>query len=131
MEGLIRRQKYTDATDLSLKHAVLGYRPEDISGHLENIVFTELLYRGYDVYVGDYNGKEIDIVAEKTGKRMYVQCCTSISNESTMKREFGNLEHIDDSFPKYVVMMEPGPYSGITDKGIVCCGLKEFLEERV
>lgn len=127
---LENKRKYY-AADLSLKHAVLGYRPEDISGHLENIVFTELLYRGYDVYVGDYNGKEIDIVAEKTGERMYVQCCTSISNESTMKREFGNLEHIDDSFPKYVVMMEPGPYSGITDKGIICCGLKEFLEERV
>ena len=68
MEGLIRRQKYTNAADLSLKHAVLGYRPEDISGHLENIVFTELLYRGYNVYVGNYNGKEIDIVAKKPGK---------------------------------------------------------------
>lgn len=117
------------ATDLGLKHSLLGYRPEDISGHMENILFIELMYRGYEVYVGDYNGKEIDLVAIKDGSRLYIQACSSIDSQKTFDREFGNLAKIPDSFPKYVVMMEPGAYRGVTDTGIICCSLVEFLEK--
>ncbi|MFA6664921.1 MAG: hypothetical protein WCS21_11490, partial [Lachnospiraceae bacterium] len=63
--------------------------------------------------------------------RIYIQACQAIQSEETMRREFGNLESIRDSFPKYVVMMEPGVYEGVTDKGIVCCGLKEFLSDDI
>ncbi|MGD9706710.1 MAG: ATP-binding protein [Candidatus Delongbacteria bacterium] len=118
-------------TDLGIKHALIGYRPEDTPGHMENMIFTELLGRGYEVYVGDSEGKEIDFVAERNGDRMYIQACQAIQSEETMGREFGNLESIRDSFPKYVVMMEPGVYEGVTDKGIVCCGLKEFLSDDI
>ena len=124
---LENKHKYY-ATDLGLKHAMLGYRPEDVSGHLENIIFTEMMYRGYEVYVGDYNGKEIDIVAEKDGSRVYIQACSEIESNSTFEREFGNLSKVPDSFPKYVVMMNPGVYRGVTDDGIICCSLKDFLE---
>lgn len=125
---LENKHKYY-ATDLGLKHSLLGYRPEDISGHMENILFTELMYRGYEVYVGDYNGKEIDLVAIKDGSRLYIQACSLIDSQKTFDREFGNLAKIPDSFPKYVVMMEPGAYRGVTDTGIICCSLEEFLEK--
>ena len=125
---LENKHKYY-ATDLGLKHSLLGYRPEDISGHMENILFIELMYRGYEVYVGDYNGKEIDLVAIKDGSRLYIQACSSIDSQKTFDREFGNLAKIPDSFPKYVVMMEPGVYRGVTDTGISCCSLVEFLEK--
>lgn len=121
------KRKYY-AADLGLKHAELGYRPEDVPGHLENVLFRELKFRGYNTYVGDVGGKEIDLVAEKGGRKVYVQACTGIANDKTMEREFGNLESIRDSFPKYVVMTEPGPNKGITGTGIVCCSLKDFLE---
>ena len=125
---LENKHKYY-ATDLGLKHSLLGYRPEDISGHMENILFIELMYRGYEVYVGDYNGKEIDLVAIKDGSRLYIQACSSIDSQKTFDREFGNLAKIPDSFPKYVVMMEPGAYRGVTDTGLICCSLVEFLEK--
>uniref|UniRef100_UPI0037DD1015 ATP-binding protein n=1 Tax=Candidatus Methanarcanum hacksteinii TaxID=2911857 RepID=UPI0037DD1015 len=125
---LENKHKYY-ATDLGLKHSLLGYRPEDISGHMENILFIELMYRGYEVYVGDYNGKDIDLVAIKDGSRLYIQACSSIDSQKTFDREFGNLAKIPDSFPKYVVMMEPGVYRGVTDTGIICCSLVEFLEK--
>jgi hypothetical protein len=124
---LTSRYKYY-LTDLGIKHMLLGYRPEDTPGHMENIIFTELLGRGYDVYVGDSDGKEVDIIAERNGHRLYVQACMQLDSEDAMKREFGNLETIDDNFPKYVVLMDAGIYEGTSDKGIICCGLKEFLE---
>ena len=126
---LTSKYKYY-ATDLGIKHALLGYRPEDAPGHMENIIFTELLGRGYDVYVGDIDGREIDFVAEKFGKRIYVQACQAIRHEKTMEREFGNLEAVGDSFPKFLVMMEPGVYKGVTESGVICCGLREFLSNR-
>jgi predicted AAA+ superfamily ATPase len=125
---LENKHKYY-ATDLGLKHSLLGYRPEDVSGNMENILFTELMYKGYEVYVGDYNGKEIDVVAIRDGSRVYVQACSIIDGQKTFDREFGNLTKIPDSFPKYVVMMEPGAYRGVTDTGIICCSLREFLEK--
>ena len=126
---LTSKYKYY-ATDLGIKHALLGHRPDDAPGHMENVIFTELLGRGYDVYVGGVNGKEIDFVAEKFGKRIYVQACHSILYEKTMEREFGNLDAIGDNFPKFLVLMEPGVYEGVTESGIICCGLKEFLANR-
>jgi len=115
-------------TDLAIKHALLGYRPNDISGHIENIVFTELLSRGYDMHVGRSDEKEVDIVADRGNERIYVQVCTMFGSDETMRRELGSLESIRDNHPKFVVLKEPGVYRGTTSKGMVICGLKEFLE---
>jgi predicted AAA+ superfamily ATPase len=117
-------------TDLAIKHSLIGYRPDDTPGHMENIIFTELMGRGYDVYVGRADGREVDIVAERGSERVYVQACREFGDTDTMRREFGNLEAIDDSYPKYVVLMDAGAYRGVTSKGIICCGLREFLEMR-
>jgi len=126
-EALRSMYKYYP-TDLAIKHALIGYRTEDAPGHMESIVFTELLGRGYDVHVGRIGDKEIDFVADKWNERIYVQVCEEISKDSTFKREFGNLENIKDNHPKYVVMMNPGMYKGVTSNGIICCSLREFLE---
>ncbi len=127
---LTAKYKYY-VTDLGIKHALLGYRPEDTPGHLENIVFTELLGRGYEVYVGEVSGLEIDFVAEKNGSRLYVQVCQAVHSEETMTRELRSLNAVGDSFPKYLVLLEPGVYEGVTAQGIICCGLADFLTRKL
>ncbi len=77
--------------------------------------------------MGDAAGREIDFVAERDGSRLYIQACTSVADSRVYAREFGNLERVGDSFPKYVVTFDDGPYSGVTDSGIICCGLGDFL----
>ncbi|MCL2317505.1 MAG: ATP-binding protein [Methanomassiliicoccaceae archaeon] len=112
--------------DIGLKHAALGYRFNDIAGHMENILFLDLKARGYDVWIGDNAGKEVDLVGEKFGERVYVQSVYRFS-ENAVKREFDNLKGIDDNHPKYVVTMDEN-MRGNTD-GIICCGLDEFLKK--
>lgn len=113
-------------SDIGLKHAALGYRFNDIPGHMENILFLDLKARGYNVWIGDNAGKEVDLVGEKFGNRVYVQSVYRFS-ENAMKREFDNLKGIDDNYPKYIVTMDEHMH-GNTD-GIICCGLDKFLKK--
>jgi predicted AAA+ superfamily ATPase len=115
-------------TDIGLKHAVLGYKADDIPGHMENILYSDLRSRGYTVFVGDDNGKEIDLVAEKFGKKVYVQCAFRLSSEEVIEREFGNLKGIKDNYPKYVVTMDDKVFHGDVD-GIISCGLADILKK--
>lgn len=112
--------------DLGLKHSAMGYRSKDISGHIENILYIEMKSRGYDVWVGDSNGKEIDLVAERSGERIYIQATYSLSSENVIKREFGNFNGIKDNHPKYVITMDDSLPRSNQD-GIKHCSLKEFL----
>jgi len=79
---------------------------KDIEKILENIVYFELLRRGYKVYVGNLANYEIDFVAEKGAKKIYIQVCYMLSGEKTIEREFRSLLKIEDQFPKYVVSMD-------------------------
>jgi len=102
--------------DIGLRHALLGYRPQDISGLLENIVFLELVRRGYSVSVGKVGDQEIDFVAETGSDRIYVQVAYLLSSPTTVEREFNSLRAVQDHFPKYVVSMDPiemAPKDGI------------------
>ena len=92
--------------DQSLLYAVMGYRDGLISGVLENIVMLELKRRGFKVFVGKSDEKEIDFVAEKAAEKVYVQVTYKMSEESTIDREFGPLLEIRDNYPKYVVSMD-------------------------
>jgi len=93
--------------DHGFRHVVFSSNMRDIELVLENLVLLHLLQYGYKVFVGQLDGKEIDFVAQKGERLLYVQVCYLLAGEETREREFGNLEKIRDNFPKYVVSMDP------------------------
>lgn len=104
-EVLKTQEKYFPG-DHSLLFGVMGYKDRMISGILENMVFLELMRRGYKVYVGKWNNLEIDFVAEKGVNRIYVQVAYKLHLETTIDREFSALMAIRDHYPKYVISMD-------------------------
>jgi predicted AAA+ superfamily ATPase len=113
--------------DIGLRHGFIGYRDKDIGGILENIVFLELLVRGYTVSVGKYDDREIDFIAEKQNKKMYVQVAYLLAAPETVEREFRALEKIEDNYPKVVVSLDR--YFVPERKGILWKNLLDFLVE--
>lgn len=112
--------------DLGIRNVLTGYRPQDISGVLENVVYNHLQIEGYSVKVGVVGkGNEIDFIAEKNGECKYIQVSLTIKDSSTIEREFGNLEKIPDNYEKIVVTLNdsfPNTYNGIK-----VTKLREFL----
>jgi len=92
--------------DLGLRYSELGYRDQDIAQILENVVYTELLTRGYQIYVGKEGEKEVDFIAEKGDDRQYFQVCYYLATEEVKRREYDALLAIDDSYPKTVLSMD-------------------------
>jgi len=92
--------------DPSLIHAVMGYRDRNISGLLENIVFLELMRRGFRVFTGRSDEREIDFIATNGDKKVYVQVAFRMEAQSTIAREFSPLIEIRDHHAKYVVTMD-------------------------
>jgi len=92
--------------DQSLLYALMGYKDRLISGVLENIVMLELKRRGYRVFIGKLDAKEIDFVAEKMEKKIYVQVAYKMNDQSTVEREFSPLLVVKDNYPKFVVTMD-------------------------
>jgi len=92
--------------DHALVYAVMGYRDRFIAGILENIVMLELRRRGYRVFTGRSDEREIDFIAEFNERKVYVQVTYKISEPSTFEREFSILREIRDHHPKYVVTMD-------------------------
>ena len=88
------------------KSSTLGLRDRMISGVLENIIFLELKRRGYQSFVGKLGDREIDFVAEKKGRKIYIQVAYKIESNETAKREFAPLLAIKDQYPKYVITMD-------------------------
>lgn len=101
-------------------------RNTDIEKSLENVVYLKLKNSGFDVYVGQINGKEIDFVARKGTETMYIQVSMTITNEETYQREFGNLKLIRDNYPKYLVTLDPNA-ALVNDNGIITCTIRDFL----
>ena len=103
---ILKTQEKFFVSDLSLLYAMLGYRDSMIAGILENVIFLELKRREYKVYIGKLDSREIDFVAEKQGKKIYVQVAYKLENEATVHREFSPLLAVSDQYPKYVVTMD-------------------------
>ena len=111
--------------NLGIRNALWGYRIEDRGKIMENVVYNHLLFRGYQVQVGNLGALEIDFVAQRAGEKLYVQVALSINERQTMEREFGNLKKIKDNFPKIVITFDA--FKGNTDEGIIATDLRSFL----
>ena len=116
-------EKYYIA-DHGIREAVFGGNMKDINLVLENIVFMELLRRGYRVAVGKAAAKEIDFICEKQGGKLYVQVCYLLASEETVEREFGAYHGIRDNYPKYVVSMDE---LDMSRDGIKHRNIRDFL----
>jgi len=122
---ILKTQEKFYLADISLLYATMGYRDRMISGVLENIVFLELKRRGFKVFVGKFDQREIDFVAEKKGNKVYIQVSYKLENQETIQREFAALLSINDHYPKYVVTMDE--FFKETIKGIKHIHISEFL----
>ncbi len=92
--------------DLAYRNYAKLQSETGFSQNLENFVFMHLLTKGYSIFVGTLNEKEIDFVAERGNERLYIQVAYLLSDENTIAREFGNLELIKDHYPKLVISMD-------------------------
>ena len=104
------------ATDVTMRYALLGSRNIDVGHILENIVYLELIRRGYKVYIGKAGEKEIDFVAENKEGFTYFQVAYTTREKATLERELTPLQDINDHYPKYILTMDIDPiadYDGI------------------
>lgn len=117
--------------DVGLRNFIAGgRRANDIEKVVENLVYQHLVRLGYKVTVGQMYATEIDFVATKGDFTIYVQASYLISEEATFQREFGNLQKINDNYPKYVVSMTPFMDSSKYE-GIIHIPLKDFLKNEL
>lgn len=120
---LASNEKYYIA-DHGIREAVYGGNTRDLNQILENIVYLELLRRGYTVTVGRTGDKEIDFVCDNRGEKLYVQVAYLLASEETIAREFGSYDRIRDNFPKYVVSLDEFDMSR---NGIKHRNIRDFL----
>lgn len=108
-------------TDHGFRQAKEYSNTKDIERTLENIVYIELISRGYRVEIGKVNDREIDFIASKEKERLYYQVTYLMEREETRKREFGVYDYIRDHYPKFVLSMDKVDFSqnGITHKNII------------
>ena len=119
------QEKYYLA-DLGIRHAVLGYRDNDIAGLLENIIYNELTCRGFEINIGKQGVTEVDFIANKRDARLYLQICYVLTPENT-EREFYPLETINDNYEKLVLTTDT--LLDINRHGIRQKNIVEFLLE--
>lgn len=94
--------------DIGLRNFLLGFRNRD-SGHaIENVIYFELLRRGYDVAIGKVDNSEVDFAAAKMDDRLYVQVTESMVSEDIRRRELAPLQKISDNYEKIVLSLDPG-----------------------
>lgn len=94
--------------DIGLRNYLLGYRDGDTGHILENIIYFELLRRGYDVAIGKLDHKEVDFIAIKTDEKKYIQVTESMTSRETRERELSPLQKIPDNYEKIVIAMDTG-----------------------
>ena len=108
--------------DMGLRNRLTGLRNTDYGHVLENLVYLELLRRGYEVTIGKIGSLEVDFVASKTNEKIYYQVSATIMDEKTRIRELRPLESISDNYPKYILTMDQtvfDDYNGIRVKNII------------
>lgn len=102
--------------DIGLRYMLLGSRSTNVGHILENVIYLELIRRGYDVYVGKIDDLEVDFVAIGQKERYYIQVAASIRDEKTLQRELASLQKVTDNYPKLILTLDEDPeadYEGI------------------
>lgn len=111
--------------DPAFRYSILGYTPDGVSAMLENLVYLELLRRGYDVCIGKIGNAEIDFVATRQENKLYIQIAQRIEKDETEEREYGRLLGIADNYPKYVLRTDE--FAGGNYQGIKTMHIADFL----
>ena len=122
---LLKTQEKFYLADSSLKYSVLGYSSGSVAAMLENVVYLELLRRGYTVNIGKTDKGEIDFIATQQNEKIYVQVTKEIRSETTEKREYERLLDIRDNYPKYVLTSDN--FAGGNYEGIRTMHIADFL----
>lgn len=112
-------------TDHGFHHIIIDDNEKWIPRILENIIYIELLRRGYTVHIGKIKNKEVDFVCEKNKSKIYIQVSYILNTPETLQREFEPLEKIPDNYPKYVLTMDELDFS---QNGIIHMNIIEFLK---
>ena len=114
-------------TDLGFTNILSEGKKEQLGAYLENVVYNELVARGYNVNIGNIENGEIDFIATKFDDKMYIQVAYLLSDKSTVEREFKVFSQIDDNYPKFVLSMDRYDFSqdGIIHKNIIDWLLEE------
>jgi predicted AAA+ superfamily ATPase len=117
---LSRKDKYY-LTDLGIGQIVNSNKKLQLGSYLENLVYNELIYRGYTVSIGNNNGKEVDFIATRFEEKIYIQVAYILTDETVVDREFGAYDGIADYYPKYVLTTDKFNFSqnGIIHKNII------------
>lgn len=108
--------------DIGLRNYLLGFRNRDSGHSIENVVYFELLRRGYDVAIGKIDNQEVDFIATTADDKLYIQVTESMQSEDVRKRELSPLQKIRDNYEKIVLSLEPGldaSYDGIKSLNLV------------
>lgn len=108
--------------DIGLRNYLLGFRDRDIGHALENVVFFELLRRGYDVSIGKVDNMEVDFIATKPDNKIYIQVTESMTSEDVRQRELKPLQKIPDNYEKIVLSLNTGmetSYEGIKSVNLI------------
>ena len=113
--------------DIGIRNKLTGLQGTDYGHVLENIVYLELIRRGYDVAIGKVGTLEVDFIATKTSEKLYYQISASILNEETRIRELRPLESISDHYPKFILTMDQNIFNDFS--GIKVKNIMDFLLE--
>ncbi len=108
--------------DIGLRNYLLGFRDRDTGHVLENVVYFELLRRGYDAAIGKIGSAEIDFVAANADEKIYIQVTESMTGEEVRRRELAPLQKVRDNYEKIVLSLDPGAetsYEGVKSKNLI------------
>jgi hypothetical protein len=122
-KALLKTQEKYYLSDISIKYSQMGFDRKMLSAVFENIIFLEMKRRGYEVYIGKNNTKEIDFVGVRRNEKIYIQVCVQLPDASS--RETDNLMEIKDHYHKYVVCRDPLALGN--DNGIEIVHIADFL----
>ena len=92
--------------DHGIREAILESNQRDINQIFKNIIYLELLRKGYNIRVGKVDNLEVDFVCTKGNEKLYIQVACLLASSETTKREFFSLEKINDNYPKYIISMD-------------------------